>query len=200
MKTKIIIALVFSLGMYLAEAQSIAKGKNVFYLGAGPGSGYAGSAYNHRGAGYSFNRTPSFQLGFEHGISEAIPQSVIGLGPHFSAWFANSSYRDSRGNGWDKHWSDFNVVAKGFYHHKYLVGERWDVYGAAMAGVRFRNYTFTATNAEYEYARDSYGTVAPVLGIGVGGRFYVSDVFGFYAELDAGYNADYAQIGFAFKF
>lgn len=200
MKTKLIFALAFSLVIQLINAQSIAKGKNVFYIGAGPGTGYVGSTQNYKGAGYTYNKTPSFQLGFEHGISEAIPKSVIGLGPHFSAWFGSSSYRDKFGYGWNKQWADFSAIAKGFYHHKFLVGEKWDVYGAALLGLRFRSYNFSTNDVYYEYARDSYSTVAPVIGAGIGGRYYVSKAFGFYAEVNGGYNCDYAQIGFAFKF
>lgn len=201
MKTKIIITLILFLATYLTQAQSMEKGKNVFYLGLGPGGGgYYSSAINKRGAGYSYRRSPSFQLGFEHGISDDIPQSVIGIGPHLSAWFASSSYRDSRGEGWNWRWADYTIAAKGFYHHKALMGENWDIYGAAILGIRYRKHTFSTTDPYYDYVREDYRTVASVFGIGIGGRYYVNQTFGFYAEFDLGYNADYAQIGLAFKF
>lgn len=200
MKAKVILGLTILLIAQFVNAQSIAKGKNVFYLGAGPGTGYVGSTHNYRGAGYTYQKSPSFQLGFEHGFSEAIPKSVLGIGPHFSTWFGSSSYRDSRGYGWDKQWVDIAAVAKGFYHHKFLVGEKWDVYGAALLGLRFRSYNFSTNDVYYDYAKDTYNVVAPVIGAGIGGRYYVSKTFGFYAEVNGGYNCDYAQIGFAFKF
>lgn len=200
MKHILLSACLLLVGLQAVQAQSMGKGKNVLYMGAGVGSGYEGTSYDAHGNGYTSRRTPDFQLGFEHGISEAIPQSIIGIGPHFSASFASNTYRDAAGRGYDQHWSNFDVAAKGFYHHKFLVGERWDVYGSVSAGMRFRNYSFTSTDPYYNRYRESNGSVAPILGVGVGGRFYVTKVFGFYAEVGGGYNAQYAQIGLAFKF
>lgn len=200
MKRLSLLAFALFAGMQLANAQSMGKGKNVLYLGAGVGSGYAGTDISATGSGYVYRRTPDFQLGFEHGISEAIPQSIIGIGPHLATTFASNTYRDPYGRGWDKHWTDFSIAAKGFYHHKFLVKDRWDVYGSVSLGVKFRNYSFTYTDPYYSYARDSYSSASPIVGVGVGARYYVTNAFGFYAELGAGYNAEYAQIGFAFKF
>ncbi|MBS1637440.1 MAG: hypothetical protein JST26_16105 [Bacteroidetes bacterium] len=185
---------------FSANAQSMGVGKNVFYLGAGAGSGFASGNLYVSGAGYSYNRTPTFIIGYERGISEAIPQSIIGIGPSASAWFASNTYRDNAGHGWDKHWSDFTVVAKGYYHHKFLVKDKFDVYGSAMLGLKFRSYSFTATDPYYEYAKDSYSSVYPVVGAGIGARYYVSKSFGFYAEVNEGFNVNFAQVGFAFKF
>lgn len=200
MKRILLSACILIAGLNAVQAQSMGKGKNVLYLGAGIGSGYVGSDYGSNGAGYTIRRSPDFQLGFEHGISEAIPQSIIGIGPHFSTSFASNEYRDIYGRGWDKHWANYDIAAKGFYHHKFLVGERWDVYGSVSLGVRFQTYSFTATNANYSYAEGSNNAIAPIIGVGVGGRFYVTKVFGFYAEVGGGLNAEYAQIGIAFKF
>jgi len=201
MKRKFLIAaavLLTSAGF--VNAQSMGKGQSVLYLGAGPGSGSLGGAYHSKGAGYTSGRTPTFMLGYEYGISEAIPQSIIGLGPHVTTWFGHTRYRNSFGDGYEHRWSDFTVAAKGFYHHKFLVKDRFDVYGSVLAGLRFRSYRFTSTDAYYnDYERDE-NAVEPVAGIGIGGRVYVTNVFGFYAEVGAGYNADYAQIGIAFKF
>ena len=204
MKKKItLILLCLSLGMYQqAYSQSMAKGRNVFYLGAGAGTGYFDGG-KYKGVGYSYRSLPTFHIGFEHGISEAIPQSIIGLGGHLSIWTAAQTYRDANGYGWDKHWTDFSILFRGLYHHKFLVGEKWDVYAAAMAGVRYRTYSFTR-NDPYNYY-NSYDSkeagAAPAVGIALGGRYYVSKSFGFYAELSEGYNINtFAQVGFAFKF
>lgn len=190
------VVIVFCNGLF---SQSIGKGKSVFYVGVGPGTGGIGGGH-WRGVGYTYHATPVIHLGFEHGISESIPESVIGLGGALSFQAANYSYRDYNGHGWNSNWSDLRLLVKGYYHHKFLVGEKWDVYAAVMLGFRYRFYSFTANDAYYTNSGITDTGVAPAGGIAVGGRYYVSDRFGFYAELGAGVNVDYAQIGFAFKF
>lgn len=184
----------------LMFSQSAGKGKGVFYVGAGTGRGFIGSGVYVRGYGYEVRQLPSLQLGFEYGISEAIPQSIIGLGAHLSTNFSSNSYRDKFGYGWDKTWIDLTIASKGYYHHKFLVKDKWDVYGSALIGVMHRAYRFSSNSPYYEYARGSYSSIYPVIGAGIGARYYVSKSFGFYAEVNSGINADFAQIGFAFKF
>lgn len=180
-------------------SQSMGKGKSVIYIGAGAGHGYFGAS-QFRGTGYVYRSSPTIHLGFEHGISEAIPKSIIGLGGSISMWFGSRNYSDRFGHEWDKRWTDVTTLVKGYYHHKFLVGEKWDVYAAAMVGVKYRSYTFTS-NDQYYYYENSNETGAYFAGgIAVGGRFYVSKTFGFYAEAGTGVNVDYIQAGFAFKF
>lgn len=182
-----------------SQSPSMEKGKVVIYLGAGAGSGYFGTS-KYKGVGYTYRATPTFQAGFEYAFSEAIPQSILGLGANISMAFASQTYRDKFGYGWDSKWSDVTVLAKGYYHHKFLVGEKWDVYASPLIGLRFRTYTYSYNNAVYNNRYYSDAGASPAVGVAVGGRYYVSDFFGFYAEVSQGFNVDYAKIGFAFKF
>jgi hypothetical protein len=67
-------------------------------------------------------------------------------------------------------------------------------------GIRYQAYNYTYTDNEYAYDPYGYAAVAPAVGVSIGGRYYVGKTFGFYAEVSQGWNIDYAQIGFAFKF
>lgn len=180
-----------------AQDPSMKKGRVVIYVGAGAGSGWFSSS-KYKGVGYTYKATPTFQAGFEYGFSEAIPKSILGLGANVSMWFSSQDYKDNLGYGWHKNWSDITVLAKGYYHHTFLVGEKWDVYGSPMIGLKFRTYSFTS-DSYYVNANTNDAGVLPAIGVAVGGRYYVSKVFGFYAEVSQGYNVDYAKIGFAFK-
>jgi len=180
-------------------SQSMGKGKNVLYIGAGAGTGYFGAS-SYRGNGYQYHSSPTIHLGFERGISESIPKSIIGLGGSISTWYGSQSYIDKSGNSWDKKWTDITILFKGYYHHKFLVGEKWDVYAALLGGIKNRAYSYKTNNNVYENKFRNESGVYPAAGISVGGRYYVSKVFGFYLEGGAGINIDYIQGGFAFKF
>lgn len=196
---KTILTFTILLQSVIALPQSMGKGKNVLYIGAGAGPGFFGSS-KYKGSGYTYNSSPTIHLGFEHGISEAIPNSIIGLGGSISTWFASQHYTDKRGYGWDKRWTDVTALVKGYYHHKKLVGEKWDVYAAVMAGIKHRTYSYTNNDPFYNNAYRDESGIYPAGGVAIGGRYYVSKVFGFYAEAGAGINIDYVQAGFAFKF
>lgn len=196
---KIILTSVLIIQSLTFLAQSMAKGKNVLYLGAGAGQGTFGSS-QYRGYGYVYRSSPTLHIGFEHGISEAIPKSIIGLGGSVSMWFGSQNYSDRNGYQWDKRWTDVTTLVKGYYHHKFLVSDKWDVYAAVMAGIKHRSYTYTTNDTYYYYQNTDETGIYPAGGIALGGRIYISKVFGFYAEAGAGLNIDYIQAGFAFKF
>lgn len=200
MKKYILVLVVFLLTFNIhAQSPSMAKGKVVIYAGVGAGSGFFGAA-KYKGIGYSFSSTPTIHLGFEYGFTEAIPKSIIGLGADFSFNYTRWSYTDSWGNGWSSNWFYYTILAKGYYHHTFLVGEKWDVYASPLAGLRFRSYNYTYNHPSYAHNYNSDSSVYPALGVCVGGRYYVSKAFGFYAEISQGYNVDYIKGGFAFKF
>lgn len=196
---KIILASSIILQTLSVFSQSMGKGKNVLYLGAGAGTGYFGAS-KYKGNGYVYKSTPTIHLGFEHGISEGIPKSIIGLGGSLSTWVASQRYTDKWGFGWNKNWTDVTVLVKGYYHHKALVGEKWDVYATVMAGIKHRTYSYTNNDPFYNNAYADESGVYPAGGISIGGRYYITKSFGFYAEAGGGLNTDYVQGGFAFKF
>jgi hypothetical protein len=198
-KSKLLILAIAIVSLGNTYAQSMGKGKTVLYLGVGGGSGHF-STGKYKGVGHTYRSTPTIHLGFEHGILEDnIPKSIIGIGAHLSLSTAAQTYRDKFGYGWDKRWTDISVLFRGFYHHKFLVGEKWDVYASLMGGIRQRTYTFSNNSPYYDNYKSTDGGIAPAVGVAIGGRFYVSKNFGFYAELSQGYNVDFAQIGLAFK-
>lgn len=191
-----LILLSLSFSVYSQEP-SMKKGRVVLYLGVGAGSGWFGAG-KYKGVGYSYSASPIMNFGFEYGFSEAIPKSILGLGANVSMAFYSWNYHDSKGYGWNEKWSDITVLAKGYYHHTFLVGEKWDVYGSPLLGLRFRTHTYSY-DPGYYYNNSTYSGVSPAIGVAIGGRYYVSKVFGFFAEVSQGYNVDYAKIGFAFK-
>lgn len=177
----------------------MAKGRVVLYVGVGTGSGNFGSA-KYKGVGYTYHNMPIINLGFEYGFYDKIPKSIIGLGANLGMSFGGVSYRDNKGNCYDLNWSEITFLTKGYYHHTFLVGEKWDVYGSPLLGLRFRSSAVTNNHSDYSSFSDSDAGVSLAAGIAVGGRFYVAKNFGFYAEVSQGYNVDYMKIGFAFKF
>jgi hypothetical protein len=200
MKNIIALTLLFAFTITMhSQEPSMKKGSVVIYLGAGAGSGYFGTA-KYKGVGFTYRSSPTIHLGFEYGFSEAIPKSILGLGANITTWFGSYNYRDSWGDGWNVRWSDITVLARGYYHHEFLVGEKWDVYASPMVGLKFRTYSYTYNDPYYSNSHNSDAGVYPAFGVALGGRYYVSKAFGFYAELSQGYNVDYAKIGFAFKF
>jgi hypothetical protein len=178
---------------------AMGKGKNVLYLGIGAGHGVFGAS-QYKGYGYVYRSSPTIHIGFEHGLTEAVPQSIIGIGGSISLWFGSQKYSDNYGHEWHKKWTDVTTLVKGYYHHKFLVSDKWDVYAAVMAGIKHRSYTYT-TNDQYYYYQNSDETgVEAAGGIALGGRIYITKSFGFYAEAGAGLNIDYIQGGIVFKF
>lgn len=190
--------LLFSVSAF-AQSPSMAKGKVVLYIGVGAGSGNFGTT-KYKGVGYTYRNSPIINLGFEYGFYDKIPKSIIGLGANLAMNFGSASYRDTKGHGYDLSWSDITFLTKGYYHHTFLVGEKWDVYGSPLLGLRFRTSQISYNDPDYSTFSDSEAGVSPAVGVAVGGRFYVAKNFGFYAEVSQGYNVDYMKIGFAFKF
>lgn len=182
-----------------SQTPSMAKGRVVIYAGVGAGSGnfYSGK---YKGIGYTYKNSPIINLGFEYGFYDKIPKSILGLGANLAMSFGSAVYRDNNGKGYDLSWSDITFLTKGYYHHSFLVGEKWDVYGSPLLGLRFRTYNYTYNDSFYNSYSESDAGVNLAIGIAVGGRYYVSKNFGFFAEVSQGYNVDYMKIGLAVKF
>lgn len=191
--------LIFLFNSAFSQGPSMAKGKVVVYLGVGAGSGNFGNG-KFKGVGYSYRNSPVINAGFEYGFYDKVPKSIIGLGANIAVSFGGASYRDSKNHGYDLSWSDFTILAKGYYHHTFLVGEKWDVYGSPLVGLKFHTYSYTYNDPDYSNYKEAEASVSPAVGLAVGGRFYVSKNFGFYAEVSHGYNVDYLKLGLAFKF
>ncbi|MDI9341355.1 MAG: hypothetical protein QM534_12370 [Sediminibacterium sp.] len=182
------------------NGQAIAKGKTVAYLGVGAGYGYS-SRYRSRfnGAGYVYRTSPTFHLGFEHGVSESVPESVIGLGGDLSIWGGRYTYVNKNGFGWEQRWRDVTALVKCYYHHKKLMGEKWDLYAAVMAGVKYRSYKYTTTDPYYDYLYDDESGLYGAAGLALGARIYLTKSLGLYLEGGGGYNHDYLHAGLVFK-
>ncbi len=114
--------------------------------------------------------------------------------------FGGASYRDNKNHGYDLSWTDFTILAKGYYHHTFLVVEKWDVYDSPLLGLKFHTSTYSYNEPDYSSFKHTEASVGPAVGLAVGGRFYISKNFGFYAEVSHGYNVDYLKIGLALKF
>lgn len=195
---KIILGLLLTFLVQNVFSQAMSKGQNIFYVGTGLGQGNFGVA-KYKKSGYVYRSSPTIHLGFEHGLSEALPNSIIGVGASLSTWFGSHRYKDNLNYGWNKRWTDVTVLAKGYYHHKDLIGENWDLYAALMIGVRYRSYTFSYTDRIYEYYDSKESGLRGAGGLSIGGRYYFTNKVGLYAEFGYGVYTNFLQAGITFK-
>ncbi len=206
MKTKILILLIgFLISTDLISQKndsgdlSMGEGKSALSIGVGVpyfGNGYA----RYRGVGYRYTAFPTVIMQYEYGVTEKIPQSILGVGPYIAYSSFHSSWKDNNSvDYWDERLRQITIAAKVFYHHKFLVGAKWDVYAAAFAGIHIRTYSFTSNDPKYYDIYDrNYASVFPTGGAVIGGRYYFTNNFGVYAE--AGFGASYVSGGLNFKF
>lgn len=183
------------------SSDDLSMGEGKVAISIGVGVPYWGR-YHHfyRGLGYSGFSTPTIILQGEYGLTEKIPQSILGVGGFVAHNYSYNSWHDKYSvDYWERRYTRVVVAAKVYYHHKFLVGAKWDVYAAAMVGVSVNLYSFRSNDAYYYGVYDyTVPGVWPYVGAIVGGRYYFTKNFGVYGEV--GYGASYAQAGFNFKF
>lgn len=192
---------VFSQRKWASEEKDISKGSNVIHFGVGL-PGYVSSFGVVKGAYYSYSRSPLIVINHEYVFNDKVKNSYMGLGPYLSyyGWKQESySYKNHPvygTDGWRTSVNVLTIAGRFFYHHKFLMGAKWDVYGAATAGLRFNFVNYTS----YPSGRYSSATngVDPAYGASVGIRYFFTDNFGVYAE--TGFGSSWATGGLNLKF
>lgn len=174
-KAILIFALCFVVA--LAQAQPFQKGSSVINAGVGFGTNLGGLG----------NSRPAINLSYEHGKWETGGPGVISLG----GYLGNTGYSYKSG-GFSQKWN-YNVVGvRSAYHYNgFENADNLDVYGGLMLA-----YNIVSYKAEGYEGANSYGS-----GLGfsayVGGRWFLSDNFGLYAEL--GYGVSTINAGVTFR-
>ena len=161
----------------IVHAQSFQKGSSMVNAGIGFGTNLGGMG----------NSRPAISVSYEYGKWDVGGPGVISLG----AYIGNTGYSYESG-GFTQKWN-YNVVgARSAYHYNgFENATNLDVYGGLMLAYNIVNY-----KAEGYEGSNNYGS-----GLGfsayVGGRWFLSENFGLYAEL--GYGVSTISAGLTFK-
>ena len=164
-------------------AQLFSSGSNVLNLGIGLGSSF--------GYGYTATSDLGYNLSFEHGIKDGVGPGNLGIGIKVS--HVGAHYKEtSSGYQYKWNWSNNVVALRVTYHPDFLSGDKWEVYGAADAGLDIWKETYSDNDPNSIYDYNSSAST-PVIYFQVGGRYYLTNAIGVFAEL--GYDVTYAKGG-----
>ena len=167
-----------------AQKSSFQQDDNVVSLAIGIGSTYYSDYDSFDGLWgnrYGYSRMPTFSLAYERCIIENLfdDRSALGIG-------GVSGYTSTKWN-WGRS-TDILVGLRGALH--YVLVDNLDTYGGVMTGIHIWKYDGK------EVGHNSNSEAA--YGVFVGGRYYLADNFGVFAEFGYGYTI--FNIGIAFKF
>lgn len=171
-----------------APSGTFGKGTTIINLGLGLGFGY----------GYPFSSlksTPAVSLSLDRGVVEGVGPGVIGIGGllgykgyHYA--YPGTSYKAS--------WNNLIVLVRGTYHYDLLHEPRLDTYAGVSLGARFEQYKDTYYDNVAGSSTNSYGGTHLEAGIFIGGRYFLTDHLGAFAEL--GYDMSYLKLGLSGRF
>ncbi|RSK51067.1 hypothetical protein EI291_01765 [Hymenobacter rigui] len=166
------------------------KGTTMVNLGIGLGLGYG------YGFGGSLKATPAVSLSLEKGILEGIGPGVIGIGGLIGY---KGYHYDYPGTDYKARWNNVIVLVRGTYHYDLLQNNKLDTYAGVSVGTRIESYKDTYYS-EYLGGRydNSYGGARVEAGIFIGGRYFLTDNIGAFAE--AGYDMSYLKLGLTARF
>ncbi|RSK37171.1 hypothetical protein [Hymenobacter metallilatus] len=166
------------------------KGTTMVNLGVGLGLGYG------YGFGSGLKATPAVSLSLEKGIIEGIGPGVIGIGGLIGY---KGYHYDYPGTDYKARWNNIIVLVRGTYHYDLLQNSKLDTYAGVSLGARIESYKDTYYS-EYLGGRydNSYGGARVEGGIFIGGRYFLTDNIGAFAE--AGYDMSYLKLGVTARF
>ncbi len=148
---------------FAAIGQEFNQGTQLLNVGFG-----LGGHYNTLG---SPNQKASINASYEYGMWELPGPGVVSVG----GYLGHKSYKYDNGDKWN-----YTLLgARGAYHYGGLEIDNLDLYGGAMLSYNILSYdnTFVAAGTyDNEWALSAF----------VGGRWYLTDNFGAYAELGLG--------------
>jgi len=169
------------------------------------GVGFWGGNYYRfgKGLGYTYKSSPSFCLTYEQSTAKLGP-GYLGLGAYFGYKTANYKYNDWYYNGnkyyYSHNWTYMFIAARGAYHAEVLMTDKAELYFGAVLGLRIQSYRYETNSLDPD--KDAYqiqeSSVYPGYSLFVGGRYYLTDNVGLFAEL--GYGISYLTAGASFKF
>jgi hypothetical protein len=187
MKKIFIIALLFLVGVFSANAQRFEKGNSAINLGFGIGSGYySGSFYS-----FTWGLNGSYELGIVEVPMGSKLKGIVGVGGllGYSSYSYNYTYWDGK-----YHYSNILIAARGNYHFVFM--EKFDPYAGVFLGYQFASSKWKGTGTEPSDYTVTHGYFRP--GLFVGARYYFNNQFGVYAEL--GYMLTVLNLGVTLKF
>jgi hypothetical protein len=185
---KVLVVFLFCAGVCTGvNAQNVfSKGDNNLNLGIGIGSTLGGTGYS--------SVIPPLSASYERGIIDDLfdDKSSLGIGAYFG-YATNKQEWLTGGNkyGWD--YSYTIIGARGALHYQLIGG--LDTYAGLMLG-------YNVINSSSYGDGGSFTATAAGSGLGwslfIGGRYYIKENLGAFAEL--GYGIAYLQLGVTFKF
>jgi len=142
----------------------------------------------------SVKQSPALSVAYERGITDSFGPGTLSVGgllgyKHYYYDFPKTDYKAS--------WTDVLLMARGSYHYNLTSNPQIDTYAGLTVGVRLNTYSNTNTNSA---SRDAYSDEGLHLATGIflGGRYFVTDNVGVFAE--AGYDMTYFKLGLTAKF
>lgn len=174
------------------------------------GIGFGSRSYHaiFRGAaGYSYGRTPLFNLTYEQPWKQKLGPGYLGVGAYLGFQREYYEYDYSYYNNalvyntyYYKHsWNYFSIAARGVYHWDVLNSKNAEVYAGVIIGMRFQTHNYQTNDPgnkdPYSYTQSF---AYPAYSVFAGARWYFVKNFGLYAE--AGYGTSYINGGLSIKF
>jgi len=163
-------------------------GTNALNLGIGLGSRYG---YGSGLLGGSSSVSPAFSLSYERGVV-ALGPGVLGVGVF--AGYQGASYDVGGGDKWK--YTDLIVTLRGAFH--YPVTPEFDAYGGLGLGVRRLSSSWSGPAASLFQAAGNASATELTSGLFVGGRYFLTESIGAFAEL--GYDQTYFKVGLTARF
>lgn len=177
------VTLFFLLLCSTGYSQKLSVNDNVINVGIGFGSTYSFNS--------SYSGFPALSVSYERIWPKEIGPGLLGVGAIVG--YRSMSYKYDIGN--NRYKNKFNtllIAARGTYYWEKLVTEKYNVYGAALVGIRSENY-----NADGGGFIDD-NSVTPFVGAVVGGRYYFTPNISVFAEL--GYDISWTKAGISARF
>lgn len=174
-------------------AQVLKTNDNAVNLGIGFGSTVT---YGHGMKGF-----PSLSVSYEHILPKEIGPGLLGVGAIVA--YRAASYKetvvDEEGpSGTYKfRYSNTYLGLRATYHWKGLLSEKYDIYGAAIAGVRLEKYKWDGPKSEFD-SFYNYSHTKVFGGLVVGARYYFMPKVSVFSEL--GYDISWFKIGVSARF
>lgn len=179
------VTLFFLLLCSTAYSQKLSLNDNVINVGIGFGSTYS---FNSHYGGF-----PALSVSYERIWPKEIGPGLLGVGAIVG--YRSMSYKYNVGdNRYKDKFNTLLIAARGTYYWEKLVTEKYNVYGAALVGVRTENYK--ADGAPGVLVDDN--TVHPFVGVVAGGRYYFTPNISVFAEL--GYDISWTKAGISARF
>jgi hypothetical protein len=141
----------------------------------------------------SVKQSPAWSVSYERGLTDSFGPGTLSVGgllgyKHYYYNFPRTEYKAS--------WTDIMVMARGTYHYNLTKNPQIDTYAGLTVGVRLNSYS--NTNNSTPRATYTEEGLHLATGIFLGGRYFLTDKLGVFAE--AGYDMTYLKFGVTGKF